>query len=173
MEKILYEYCFNITEFFENFIPLIIGVVFLCNSIVMIKSKSTEKGWGRFVSCLLKIIGFVVGPLGIGLFLLLTIGMFTDHAEYKEMLANDDVQVVEGYVEDFYPMPYEGHDTEHFEINGIYFEYSDYIAMSGYHTSASHGGVITENGQHLKIKYITEEFGEETQNIILYIAEME
>ena len=31
--------------------------------------------------------------------------------------------IVEGYVEDFYPMPEELHDTEHFTVSGKYFFY--------------------------------------------------
>lgn len=80
--------------------------------------------------------------------------------------------VVEGYVENYHPMPYEGHDTEHFEIEGFYFEYSDYTIMNGYNISASHGGVVTHNGQYLKIKYVTEEYDGEDNNIILYISEI-
>ena len=71
-------------------------------------------------------------------------------------------------------MPYEGHDTEHFEIDGIYFEYTDNEIMNGYNTTSSHGGVVTQNGQYLKIKYIVSEYDSgESRNIILYIAEIE
>lgn len=65
-----------------------------------------------------------------------------------------DYQIVEGYVESFHPMPSQGHGTEHFEIDGIFFEYSDATLMQGYHTSRGNGGVITGDGQHLRIGYI-------------------
>lgn len=98
--------------------------------------------------------------------------MSVEHKEYKEKLANNDVFVIEGYVENFHPMPYEGHDTEHFEINGVFFEYSDYTVTNGYHKAASHGGVVTRNGQHLKIKYVVEKLEQGEENVILYIAEI-
>ena len=93
--------------------------------------------------------------------------------ETKDILANNEFYVVEGYVEDFYSMPYEGHGTEHFEINGVYFEYSNYIMTNGYNVTASHAGVVTHEGQYLKIKYIIDETDEEGGNTILYIAEMQ
>jgi hypothetical protein len=46
--------------------------------------------------------------------------------------------------------------------------------MNGYNTTSSHGGVVTQNGQYLKIKYIVSEYDSgESRNIILYIAEIE
>ena len=62
---------------------------------------------------------------------------------------------------------------EHFDINGIWFEYTDYEIMNGYHKSASHGGLITGNGQYLKIKYVVNESYGTTGNVILYLAETE
>lgn len=92
------------------------------------------------------------------------------------MIANDDLLVVEGYVEKYHPMPADGHDTEHFEINGVFFEYSDYAMTNGYHNAASLGGVVNRNGQYLKIKYMVYEYDEEydgiSENVILYIAEI-
>lgn len=80
---------------------------------------------------------------------------------------NGDYQIVEGYVENFDPMLRGGHKYETFEINGVKFGYSDYTVMIGYHNTKSHGGVITHNGQYLKIGYVC--YGNE--NIIVYIEE--
>ena len=81
-----------------------------------------------------------------------------------------EYQIVEGYVENFDPMPYEGHADESFEINGVKFSYSDYNIHPGYNNTKSHGGVIKENGQHLKIGYVylNETYG----NIIVYIEQI-
>lgn len=81
-----------------------------------------------------------------------------------------EYQIVEGYVENFDPMPYEGHANETFEINGVKFSYSDYNIHPGYNNTKSHGGVIKENGQHLKIGYVylNETYG----NIIVYIEHL-
>lgn len=83
-----------------------------------------------------------------------------------------DYQIVEGYVENFHPMPPQGHDTEHFEIGGLRFEYSDATVMQGYHTSRVNGGVITGDGQHLRIGYIVMDSATGNRmldNVIVYI----
>ena len=81
-----------------------------------------------------------------------------------------EYQIVEGYVENFNPMPYEGHARESFEINGVVFEYSDYKIQPGYNNTKSHGGVIKENGQHLKIGYVY--LNQTHGNIIVYIEQI-
>lgn len=78
---------------------------------------------------------------------------------------------VSGYVENFIPMPYRGHAHESFNLGGVHFSYSDFdVSGMGYHTSLSHGGVITGDGQHLKIRYLTSFNG---TNCILYIEQLE
>lgn len=80
---------------------------------------------------------------------------------------NGDYQIVEGYVENFDPMPHGGHKYETFEINGVKFGYSDYTSMIGYHNTKSHGGVITRNGQYFKIGYVNYNH----ENVIVYIEQ--
>ena len=67
-------------------------------------------------------------------------------------------------------MPSDGKNHETFEINGVEFSYSDYNTQAGYNNTKSHGGAITGNGQHLKIRYVY--FNETYGNIILYIEEI-
>ena len=85
------------------------------------------------------------------------------------MLKTGSVSTVQGYVENYSALPSDGKGTENFEINGIYFAYNDADKTNGYKKTADCGGVITHNGQHLIIKYVTSEDGE---NTILYIAEL-
>lgn len=171
METVLYEYHLNFADYLGNLIPLVCGIAFLYVFIRIIKDKNNTTS--RFVKIASGSICLIVSILSIAIFLLVTISMSIEHTNYKEQIANDNVCVVEGYIENFHPMPYEGHDTEHFEINGIYFEYSDFSIINGYHKSSSHGGVVTHNGQYLKIKYIVNEYNGIKENIILYIAEID
>ena len=83
-----------------------------------------------------------------------------------------EYEVVEGYVENFDPMPYEGHSNESFEINGVYFSYSDYAIQQGYHNAKSHGGVISGDGQYLKIGYVQPYPFSRNDNVIVYIEEL-
>jgi hypothetical protein len=60
--------------------------------------------------------------------------------------------VVEGAVENFRPMPYEGHANEEFQVGSVRFSYSDYEDRPGFNQSSSHGGPIRE-GLKVKISY--------------------
>ncbi len=98
--------------------------------------------------------------------------------QYNKIVAayqQGDYLTVEGYVENFHPMPKEGHDTEEFDLSGVHFEYSDYNVQQGYHNALSHGGVITGDGQHLRIGYIIMESATGNgmlDNVIVYIEEL-
>ncbi|HUJ93569.1 MAG TPA: hypothetical protein VLW46_01240 [Candidatus Bathyarchaeia archaeon] len=60
--------------------------------------------------------------------------------------------VVEGIVQDFHPMPYEGHQNECFSVQREWFCYSDYAVQAGFNQSASHGGPIRQ-GLPVRIAY--------------------
>ena len=98
--------------------------------------------------------------------------LFQGHMYFKTVGAyqRGQYEVVEGYVENFDPMPHNGHTRESFEINDVYFEYSDYNVTSGYRNTKSHGGVITGDGQYLKIGYVY--YNSTYGNIIVYIEEL-
>jgi hypothetical protein len=66
---------------------------------------------------------------------------------------SNNYSVVEGYVTDFDPMPFEGHRVESFNINGIHFEYSDFIITGGFNKTRSHGGPLSE-GKYVKVYYV-------------------
>ncbi len=173
METVLYEYSFDFSEFLILFIPLIVGVAFFAYSVVLVKAKKSGEKIGCFPNGFFMPLGFIVGPLCVLLVVASVYASVQEHIEFTNALKEDSVYTVEGYVENYYPMPYTGHDTEHFEIDGVYFEYTDYEITGGYNKSASHGGVVTKNGQHLKIKYIETDYEEgKNKNIILYIAEI-
>ena len=93
--------------------------------------------------------------------------------EFKETVIpyyRGEYQVVEGYVENFNPLSEGGREVESFEINGVKFSYSIYSIQMGYNKNKTHGGVITGDGQHLRIRYIYT--GKNLGNVILYIEEI-
>ena len=173
MNNILYELHFNWLSCLILLIPLLVGLgFFFCfkwypaqNPGVNIKGAHGYVGYIFF-----KWLGWIVGVFCFFLFVCILVAHISDYSEKKNAIKNDQVLVVEGYVEKYHAMPFEGHDTEHFEINGVHFEYSNFELYNGYNRPACYGGVITENGQHLKIKYITDITG---KNIILYIERIE
>jgi hypothetical protein len=70
--------------------------------------------------------------------------VLSDAIGAKAALRSRNCQTVEGPVQNFHPMPAAGHDTEHFDVQGIAFSYSDYIVTAGFNTTSSHGGPIRE-----------------------------
>ena len=71
----------------------------------------------------------------------------------KEYYGNGNFEVVEGFVENFKPMPSDGGKQESFTVNGIRFKYADYVKTPGFNNAASRGGPIRE-GLQVKISYI-------------------
>jgi hypothetical protein len=53
--------------------------------------------------------------------------------------------IIEGPVQNFHPMPYNGHDEESFTVTGVEFHYSDFILDGSFNNTASHGGPIRAN----------------------------
>ncbi|MBQ4467269.1 MAG: hypothetical protein II918_03510 [Firmicutes bacterium] len=159
METVLYDFNsgfpIKFAPIIELGIALIVPLAFLaysvCHTFLYNKEKNGKLEGGQIV---FTVVGYIIGPVLSLIFIFGIVFEITDQFKYHEILANDNAEVIEGYVEHFHAMPYNGHDTEHFEINGTVFEYTDYSIVSGYHKTYSHGGVIKQNGQHLKIKYI-------------------
>lgn len=174
METVLYEFGFDYVKAIGLFTIFIVGVTFLFADKIIGKYFANPLDINRNIKeispKIFKIIMRSVGIFCIIIFIVFFGAYITEYNEYKTMLESDCVSVIEGYVENYNPLPADGKGTENFEINGVYFAYNDAFATNGYNTTASNGGVITGNGQHLIIKYVTNEVGE---NIILYICETE
>ena len=173
MEVVLYEFSFDYAKAIGFFNALLIGAAFFfadkligrrAEPYVDIGSRTKEISPKVF-----KIITRLIGAFCLVVFLLSFTVHIAEYNEYKTMLESDCVSVVEGYVENYNPLPADGKGAENFEINGVYFAYSNADGRNGYTAIAKYGGVITMNGQHLRIKYVTNEEGE---NIILYISEI-
>ena len=162
MEKFVYDYTTNHSDILILMIIPIVGIAFLSYSIYLIKKK--KKG---FTNNFFKAAGFIVFIFTAVITLNTLLGYFSFPAYLHKP---EDCFNVEGYVENFHAAPFSGHDSDRFEINGVYFEYGGEIGTQGYNKTAAHGGIIRKNGQHLKIYYI--ENPQEDKNIILYIAEI-
>lgn len=95
----------------------------------------------------------------------------------NQIMENNQYKWVEGYVENFDPMPVNGKGYESFDIDGVFFKYADAISVQGYNNGRVEGGVITGDGQHLRIGYYTAEEYDDTLgeygNVILYIEEID
>ncbi len=108
------------------------------------KSKQAEPFPGFFVVMLT----FALIWTGIASWL-----VFGNYFQARNTYLNGEFMVVEGRVEHFQPMPWAGHAMERFEVDGVLFEYSDYVVTPGFNNTSSHGGPMRE-GLPVRIAYI-------------------
>jgi hypothetical protein len=96
--------------------------------------------------------------LGFAIFYTTTcfIATYVDYRRALNAMRNSRAQVIEGIVTDFKPMPWQGHAMESFVVQGVRFEYSDYVITAGFNNTSSHGGPIRE-GLPVKIWYLGSE----------------
>jgi hypothetical protein len=99
-----------------------------------------------------RIIGWFFIIFASGWTLLSFTLMYSTYREYSDAYRIGRYNVVEGVVEDFRPMPYEGHQEECFRVRNQRFCYSDYELSPGFNQSASHGGPIRA-GLPVRIAY--------------------
>lgn len=136
--------------FVKYLFPLLFGIVMTIIAFI-VKKK------------LLKKLYLSIGLIAIGLTLILGLivsFLKSDQIDYDE-LSQIHVKVVEGEVTNFHPMPKEGHDTERFKVDSVFFEYSGFVIGSKYFTRTScFGGPINRNGQYVRLSYITNSIGE-------------
>ena len=165
MDNVLYEVSYRLDR--GTVIPFVMVLVILFLFVGEVRTIRCEKTIrGHKVNLFIYSFGLVLSLLVCGIVITSQIDMYENIvAAYEE----GRYVTVEGYVEDFTPMPAEGHAHETFQINGILFDYSDNTALQGYNNTKVYGGVISGNGQHLKVRYIYYEPWD--CNVIVYIEE--
>ena len=78
------------------------------------------------------------------------VGTYTGYTELRNALQQGKTEVIEGKVENFIPMPHDGHSMESFVVAGHKFEYSDFEVTAGFNKTSSHGGPI-RSGIYVRI----------------------
>lgn len=169
LETVLYEFGFDWSKAIGQCPILLIGICFFFGS-RMIQTSSDTQGINdkRINPQAVKHILRAIGIFSCIVFAVFFSAHVSEYYEYGAIMKSGDYLTVEGTVENYDPLLWHEKDAERFEINGVCFEYSD-AGTNGYQATAERGGVVTGNGQRLKVKYITNESGE---NIILYIAQI-
>jgi hypothetical protein len=127
---------------------VVIGVGVSWFNIKYNKSKSPKR---KFTIA----FGFIFSGFALVMLLLTFPSSLANRNRTQKIFENQEYQVVQGKIEDFHPMPHSGHDVESFTVNGVYFEYSDYMLVYGFNNTASHGGPLKRNGQQVRLSYIT------------------
>ena len=155
MGNMLYELHFELDAMLVviSAMALVVFIVLWCflrKRVVGRTGGRKARGGLRSVYVLL-ILGIAVFAVSIATSL---ISQYRQYDRVERAWRSGQYETVEGYVEFFSPMPYAGHAYESFVIDGVAFYYSDFSSTVGYHNARSHGGVITGNGQYLRIGYI-------------------
>lgn len=157
-----YETVFEITQKpFEWWWPGI-GLVFLVIGVMFIRfgpSLDRNKNGKNFG------LTFAIPPKRLGWFFVIFASFWSlvafgfTYSSYRQLVGAyraGKYSVVEGTIEDFHPMPYEGHQNECFRVEKERFCYSDYEVSPGFNQSASHGGPIRA-GLRVRIAYSEDE----------------
>jgi hypothetical protein len=87
-------------------------------------------------------------------------GTYSQYLRHKALVQQNGCRVVEGSVEHFVPMPYNGHALESFSVAGVSFKYSDFNITDAFNNTSSHGGPIKADS-YVRICY------DPTENAIL------
>ena len=82
-----------------------------------------------------------------------TISVFGHYFQVQRAVRAGSAAIVEGPIEDFHPMPYNGHDTERFTVQGVHFAYSECEMSPFFKHTSSRGGPI-RGGQLVRIHYL-------------------
>lgn len=87
-------------------------------------------------------------------FLITSSTTIIDYCNVQRMYNDGKFSIVEGEVEDFIPMKLEGHSSESFFVNGVFFSYTRSTPTNGYHLAKVDGGYIKEEGQTIRIHFV-------------------
>jgi hypothetical protein len=128
-----------------------IGLLFVALSIGLIKfgPRWSPGKDARILGCAMLVFASCLTLIGLGI-------TYSERRELLTAYSSGQYSMAEGVIEDFRPMPYEGHQDECFRVEEQRFSYSDYEPQAGFNQSASHGGPI-RSGLPVRIAYIEDE----------------
>jgi len=115
------------------------GLLFVGAGFAVRKWKTPPRSWTAGRWRLFQNIFFWFAVVWNVLLVLISVVPFR---HLRDALDAGQVEIVEGVVEDFVPMPYTGHAKESFTVHRVPFSYSDYIVTSGFNQTESHGGPV-------------------------------
>jgi len=108
--------------------------------------KTTTSGW--------RIFAWVYFLFAVGWTVIVFSTTYGTYSFLLGRLQSGEYQIAEGIVENFDPIPEEGHKHESFDVAGQHFEYSDFdLSRGGFNNAASHGGPIRA-GLYVRISHV-------------------
>jgi len=100
-----------------------------------------------------KSTGYVFTGLALAWTLIVFNTTVREYLVLQRAYKSGNFSVVEGVVDSFHPMPYNGHQEECFSVKQTTFCYSDFRSTAGFNNAASHGGPI-RLGLPVRVSYI-------------------
>ncbi len=159
MNKVLYEATFELHSMYYG-----AAIVFVITFIFFLSQRKK-----RFdLDTKMQVVWFLSGMIAVGALIvqiIMGISAINDYQQVVVAYEEGNYKTVVGEVERFTTTTPEGKGYETFEIEGVYFSYTDNVIHQGYHDSR---GVIRGDGQQLKIGYVEKN----RENIIVYIEEI-
>ena len=132
------------TWFFPSFglIFVLFGILFIIAPYIFKKLKGKLVGFGNRSYKIYSWIqfGFIIYWTAYAF-----LSTYSEYKSFKNILINQEYEVVEGKVENYDPMPHRGNKNESFIVNDIKFSYSDYSVTNAFNNTKSHGGPINRN----------------------------
>jgi len=132
------------------------GLIFVAIGIVIAAFPTIIKATGipfvDFQSGGRKIFRFAFLSFAVLWTVIVFAGTYSRHFRHESLVQTNTCRVVEGAVEHFTPMPYQGHPVESFSVSGISFRYSDFVVTGGFNNTSSHGGPVNGNS-YVRICY--------------------
>ena len=145
------------------------GLLFICIGIfaLPVLSRMSRPQWSPEASAVFQLCWICFTILWT---IVAFVTTFRDYWDARSTLNDGTAGYVAGVVQNFVPMPQEGHADEHFLVNGVGFSYSDFEISAGFNNTSSHGGPIHE-GLPVHIWYMNIGNGRNNEILKLEIAE--
>ena len=157
--QIVYSLSYNYKhEVFAFLIPFVMAIIFAALALLRKNKKMEKVSFGVISAVLFLVFTFVF------------LGSLLSYNHAKKVLDNGEYNEVIGIVEDYNAGAKHARNkaegTDKFYVDSVRFEISDRTSV-GYNVIGANGGCINRNGMVVKIRYYTNNNGE---NIILEIS---
>jgi len=130
-----------------------VGLVFILIGVGLVLVRRRMPGWWGNHPKVSSTFAFFFAGFAVLWTSIAFLGTYSEYSKISSAQEEGRVEVVEGTVRDFIPMPYAGHAMERFCIQSKCFEYSDYDVTSGFNNTSSHGGPIRE-GLPVRVTFV-------------------
>jgi hypothetical protein len=131
----------------------LVGLVFVLVGMGVVAFRHKLGGWWTtHPTASKKFAFFFLGFAVLGT----SVSFIRTYGDYRTLLnaeRTNALQVVEGVVSNFNPMPATGHTLERFCVAAQCFTYSDFVVSAGFNHTTSHGGPI-RNGLAVRVTHL-------------------